>query len=155
MKTYEGLTLAEIKALHPNCKATYKRFMGLGDHGIEIGDTFYCDDYPMMNRHNKAEINKFTGTFANFDFSCEVFVDGKSHGTTSKHRARVYLKMLKKGINIDSSYRFADWRSVCEALELCGWTNCRQCAVRRSLFFVRWDLRILIRNENEKQKFKP
>jgi hypothetical protein len=22
-------------------------------------------------------------------------------------------------------------------------------------FFVRWDLRILIRNENEKQKFKP
>ena len=51
--------------------------------------------------------------------------------------------------------RFADWRSVCEALELCGWTNCRQCAVRRSLFFVRWDLRILIRNENEKQKFKP
>ena len=28
-------------------------------------------------------------------------------------------------------------------------------AVRRSLFFVRWDLQILIRNENEKQKFKP
>lgn len=27
--------------------------------------------------------------------------------------------------------------------------------VMRSLFFVRWDLRILIRNENEKQKFKP
>lgn len=26
----------------------------------------------------------------------------------------------------------------------------QQALVRRSLFFVRWDLRILIRNENEK-----
>ena len=104
MKTYEGLTLKEIKALHPNCKAVYKRFCGLGDHGIEIGGKFYCDDYPMMVRHNKAKAHNFTGTIANIDFSCEVFVDGESHGTTSKHRALVYLRLLRKGIIIDSSY---------------------------------------------------
>ena len=103
-KTYEGLTLKEIKALHPNCKAVYKRFCGLGDHGIEIGGKFYCDDYPMMVRHNKAKAHNFTGTIANIDFSCEVFIDGESHGTTSKHRASVYLRMSRKGIKIDRSY---------------------------------------------------
>lgn len=104
MKTYEGKTLREIKALHPNCKAVYKRFCGLGDHGIEIGGKFYCDDYPMMDRRNKAKARNFTGVVANIDFSCEVFVNGESHGTTSKHRASVYLRMLRKGIDIDSSY---------------------------------------------------
>jgi len=103
MKTYDGKTLAEIKALHPNCKAKYGNFGSFG-YGIKIDSIFYSDDKPMMDRYVKAKANNFTGVISNVDYSCEVFVNGYSHGKTSKHRASVYLFMLDKGIVIDQSY---------------------------------------------------
>lgn len=103
-KTYEGMTLAEIKKMHNGAKAVYCRYQGLGDHGIAIEGVFYTDDMSFMNRHHKAAAKAFTGLVANLDFSCEVFVNGCSMGTTSKWRGQKYLSMIKKGVEVDSSY---------------------------------------------------
>lgn len=108
IKTYENLTLKEIKKLHPTIKFKYCRYRGHGDYGIMAlnsdKEIFYSDDLSLMDRYNKAELRNYTGTVANLDYSCEVFVDGRSLGDTSKYRARVYLNRLKKGIKLDSSY---------------------------------------------------
>lgn len=108
MKTYNGQTIKEIKKEYPNIQLTYCRYRGFGDYGLvanyEGQELFFRDDEPMMDRHVKAEKNNYTGTVANLDYSCEVFVDGSSLGTTSKHRAKKYLSLIKTGVEVDSNY---------------------------------------------------
>lgn len=108
MKTYNGLTLRQIKTEYPNIKLRYCRYRGLGVHGLWANydgkELFFTDDEPMMDRHIKAEKNNYTGTIANLDYSCEVFAEGSSLGNTSKHRAKKFLSLLKKGIEVDNNY---------------------------------------------------
>ena len=107
-KTYEGFTLKELKELYNPNKVLYKKYRGYGDFGVEFtledGKKFFRDDFPLMDRRNKAEKNSYTGTISNLNYSCELFIDGVSIGTTSKHRARVFLRQFKKGIEIESTY---------------------------------------------------
>jgi hypothetical protein len=65
---------------------------------------FYRDDEPMMDRGTRCSKLRYTGTISNLDYTCEVFIDGVSLGKTSKHRAKVFLSLYKKGIKVDSSY---------------------------------------------------
>lgn len=107
VKTYDGLTLREIKQKHPNMTFVYCRYRGTGDHGLMAStnpEIFYCDDLPLMNRYVKARINNYTGIINNVDYSCEVFIDGDSLGKSTKHKARKFLKLIKQGIEIDSDY---------------------------------------------------
>ena len=119
MKTYNGQTIKEIKAEYPNIHLTYCRYKGFGDYGLvanyEGEELFFRDDEPMMDRHVKAEKNNYTGTIANLDYSCEVFVDGSSLGKTSKHRAKKFLTLLQKGIEVDNNY-LSSTRSICDFL---------------------------------------
>lgn len=120
IKTYNGLTLKEIKKLHPKIKFKYCRYQGFGDYGIMAlnsdKEIFYCDDFALMNRHNKAKLHNYTGTVSNLDYTCEVFVNGESLGNTSKHRAKIYLRKLKEGIKLDNSY-LSSTRNYLEFLE--------------------------------------
>lgn len=106
-KTYEGQTLKEIKKEYPNHTFTYQRYKGLGDHGVQCDQNpylFFCDDYPLMDRHNWCQHYNYTGIKTNLDFSCEVFIKGASLGKTSKHRAKIFLKFYDKGIDVDTAY---------------------------------------------------
>src|SRR5690606_4187663 len=108
MKTYNGQTIKEIKKEYPNIQLTYCRYRGFGDYGLvanyEGHELFVRDSEAMMDRHVKVEKNNYTGTVADLDYSCEVFVDGSSLGTTSKHRAKKYLSLIKTGVEVDSNY---------------------------------------------------
>ena len=109
MKTYEGYTLAELKQKHNATGVVYGKFKGYGDFGVTITTAdnnvlFFADDTPMMDRHTKARANQFTGIINNIDYSCEVFVNGQSHGVTKKHRGAKYLSLLSVGASIDREY---------------------------------------------------
>lgn len=110
IKTYEGKTLKQIKKEYPDLEFKYGKYHNFGDFGITgyekngKAKLFVSDDVPLMNRHVKAKHNNYTGTIANLDYSCELFINGESLGETSKHRAEVFLKYFKNGIEIDNSY---------------------------------------------------
>lgn len=109
-KTYEGKTLKEIKKQYPDFSLKYGKYCGRGDFGLTLTNKktkeqiFISDDMPMLDRHTKAKYNNYTGTVANLDYSCELFIGGKSFGKTSKHRAKKYLSYINKGIEVDDAY---------------------------------------------------
>lgn len=109
MKTYENLTLEELKQKHNAVRVKYGKYQGHGDFGVTITTAdnnvlFFADDSPMMNRHVKARVNLFTGIINNIDYSCEVFVNGESHGKTTKARAKRYLNVIVSGVAIEREY---------------------------------------------------
>ena len=108
-KTYQGKTLAEIKKDFPGCTVRYGRYRGFGDFGVTLftnnnEELFFADDCALTDRYVKARSNNYTGTISNIDYSCEVFINGESFGTTSKHRAAVFFKLMAQGIEVESSY---------------------------------------------------
>lgn len=109
MKTYENQTLAELKQKHNATSVVYGKYQGHGDFGVTLTTAdnnvlFFADDTPMMDRHTKARANQFTGIINNIDYSCEVFVNGESHGNSTKHRGAKYLSLLSVGASIDREY---------------------------------------------------
>lgn len=96
-KTYEGLTVKQIRERHGGKPAIFGKYRGMGDLGITCGEVFYKADYPCgrertVLRKLTAAGPKVRGVMVrNVDYSVDVYnYDGGFVANTTEHRFHVW-----------------------------------------------------------------